>query len=74
MSIVYRVMFFFLALGSLTPRKITHILSNCKGKNQLSSDKYIVPGSFLSGIQRDIYHCSWVEEREGVSELVREKK
>ncbi len=35
-------------------------------KNQLSSDKYIVPGSFLSRIQRDIYHCSWVEKREGV--------
>lgn len=29
------------------------------GKNQLSSDKYIVACSFLSRIQRDIYHCSW---------------
>lgn len=40
----------------------------CSGKgekNRLSSDKYIVPGSFLSRIQRDIYHCSWVEKREG---------
>lgn len=29
------------------------------GENQLSSDNYIVACSFLSRIQRDIYHCSW---------------
>lgn len=46
--------------------KIKNILCSVYGENQLSSDKYIVACSFLSRIQRDIYHCSWGEGgREG---------
>lgn len=36
-----------------------NILGSVYGEDQLSSDKYIVACTFLSRIQRDIYHCSW---------------
>lgn len=43
-----------------------NILGSVYGEDQLSSDKYIVACTFLSRIQRDIYHCSWGEGgREG---------